>query len=213
MGSASATARAAGAEWSHAIAALLNATGSSVANSSGHSRIGRPDSKIKASTIFSERLSCALTGTSERSFSRAAWAKYTGIFVVATRPSFCSLRTPKRFAAASNACNRRCALDTLRTASAAALFSRSDEIGTFGRTITSVSTAIAVTRDPISPATAAHLSIAATAAASGSPTSGSRISLIGIATLQSWHHDRYRYGAGVDLHQTALPIHGCRHAF
>src|ERR1700730_5183703 len=42
----------------------------------------------------------------------------------------------------------------------------------------SSSMASAVTRAPISPATAMHLSIAAIAAALGSPTSGNRISLI-----------------------------------
>jgi hypothetical protein len=56
-------------------------------------------------------------------------------------------------------------------------------MATFGRTEISCSTTIAVTRAPISPAIAVHFSIAAIAAALGSPTSGKKISLIATCVL------------------------------
>ena len=69
------------------------------------------------------------------------------------------------------------------TASTAAVLSRSFETVTIGRIGISSSTASALTRAPRPPATATHLSIAAIAAASGSPTSGKKISLIAMCNL------------------------------
>src|SRR5258708_6729933 len=155
-------------------------TGSSAASSSGHIRTGRAALNRHCSTIFSDWPSCELTGTSDRSFSRANSAKFDAISAVGHRISFCSLRRPNRTAARSNAFNRPCASVTLRIASVAALLSRSDEI-TFGRTGISSSIATALILAPKSPDTTTHFSIAAIAAALGSPTSGRKTSLIGIA--------------------------------
>src|SRR5215472_11128230 len=75
---ASPTALAAGALWSQAITMRSKLTGSPAASSSEHSRIGRPDRKIRSSMIFSDRLSCGLTGTIDRSFGRAHSARWPG---------------------------------------------------------------------------------------------------------------------------------------
>src|SRR5882757_1152201 len=174
-------------------------TGSSAASSSGHIRTGRPDLNSNCSTIFSDWPSCELTGTSDRSFSRAYSAKFDAISAVGHRISFRSLRRPNRTAARSNAFNKPCASVTLRTASVAALLSRSDEI-TFGRTGISSSIASALILAPKSPDTATHFSIAAIAAALGSPTSGRKTSLIGIA-LSCGVNVRAFPVTGLDLRQ------------
>src|ERR1700687_3470538 len=67
----------------------------------------------------------------------------------------------------------------------------------------SSSTAIALTRAPIFPATAMHLSIAAIAAALGSPTSGNKISLIAMCFTFD-QDDRHSRASVVDLHKDAF---------
>src|SRR5437763_2996543 len=107
--------------------------GNSEANS-GQSRTGLPDPNSNPSTIFSDRPSCGLTATIDRSLSRAQAARLAGISAAASRLSVRSLRIPKRIAAAWIAFSNPCASDTVRTISPAAVRPPSADIDTFGRT-------------------------------------------------------------------------------